>query len=125
MRTTIYYFTGTGNSQWAATTIGETLKDTELVSIPGVMRQENPIVPPSGRVGVVCPVYFGGLPLIVNRFLEKIDLRNSVYTFGVITCGLSPHRSLFQMADILEKRGYSLHFGRGGKVINNYVPVCF
>jgi ferredoxin len=123
MKTTIYYFTGTGNSQWAATVIGDELKETGLVSIPGIMRQEGPILPSSGRVGIVCPVYFGGLPLIVKRFLERLDLRNSDYTFGIITCGLSPHRSLIQMADILGKRGYPLKFGRSVKVINNYLPV--
>ncbi len=123
MKTTIYYFTGTGNSQWAAAALGEELGETEIVSIPVVMKNEGAIRAPPGRVGIVAPVYYGGLPAVVVQFLERLDLSGAEYTFAVITCGVSPHRSLLQAKAMLEKNGCTLSLGRGLKVVNNFVPV--
>ena len=87
MKTLIYYFTGTGNSLAAAAKIAEILKETELVPIASLKDKGGRIAPQADRVGIVCPVYDAGLPLIVREFAERLDVGTVPYTFAVVTMG--------------------------------------
>jgi ferredoxin len=109
MKTIIYYFTGTGNSLAAAKKIASALGDCELVSIALLKDTPGTVTPQADRVGIVCPVYFTGLPVMVARFAEHLDLLHPGYAFSVVTYGGSGASSaLRQLDDILRK-----HKGRG------------
>lgn len=82
MENTIYYFTGTGNSLKIAKDMGNKLKNTKVVSISrNISIVEN--LKPTGIVGFVFPVYYCGIPQIVDTFLNKINLSNTIYTFVI------------------------------------------
>lgn len=87
MKTVIYYFTGTGNSLAAATRIAASLGDTELVPIAAFRNTAARLAPGAGRVGIVCPVYFTGLPAMVAAFAEHLNLSGAEYIFSVVTHG--------------------------------------
>ena len=70
MKTTLYYFTGNGNSLSVARKISEKLGDAELISVVSQMKTDKAITAPSGRVGIICPVYDAGIPAIVRDFLH-------------------------------------------------------
>jgi NAD-dependent dihydropyrimidine dehydrogenase PreA subunit len=82
---TVYWFSGTGNSLAVARTIAEEL-DADLTPIASLPRDE-PIHPPTQVIGVVCPVYFFSLPVIVKEFLERLEAGSIEYAFLVLTMG--------------------------------------
>lgn len=102
MRTVIYYFTGTGNSLAAAKKIAAVLGDCELVPIASLTETKGEIVPAADRVGIICPVYDSGIPVIVKVFAERLDLGAVPYAFGIVTMGRLGVSALHQLSGILE-----------------------
>ncbi|MDD1697727.1 MAG: EFR1 family ferrodoxin [Methanoregula sp.] len=122
MKTIIYYFTGTGNSLTAARKIAAGLGDCELSPVTSLQKTEGDIVPQAERVGIICPVYFSGLPLMVAGFAGRLDLSASQYTFSVVTYGGSGGPSaLGQLDSILKKRNRGLDAGFMVKMPGNYI----
>ena len=122
MKTTIYYFTGTGNSLAAARKIAALLGDCELVRVPLLKTTQEDIVPQAERIGIICPVYFSGLPLVVSEFARHLDLSRSQYTFSVVTYGGSGGSSaLGQLDTILWMRNRGLDAGFMVKMPGNYI----
>ena len=72
MKTTIYYFSGTGNSLKVAKDIAAELKDTEIIQICKNNMGINNTT--SNKIGIVFPVYVSGMPLLVKEFIEKIKI---------------------------------------------------
>ena len=71
METTIYYFTGTGNSLAVARDICERLGECRVVPIVSLNDEPGPIRPAAERVGIVYPVYFSGVPSIVVEIADE------------------------------------------------------
>lgn len=121
MKTTIYYFTGTGNSLKIAQIIAEGLNDCELVPIAKVW-EDDPLVSQSEKVGIIFPLYYAGLPKIVYDFLSKIDLTKSNYFFTVVTyAGDINTTPLLQIETILNSNSKSLSAGYYVLMPNNYI----
>jgi ferredoxin/flavodoxin len=83
----IYYFSGTGNSLAVAREISKRTKG-KLVSIPAVMGSQS--IKTADSIGIVFPSYmaqFFGVPLMVERFIGKLEDIGSKYIFAVCTCG--------------------------------------
>lgn len=89
MKTTLYYFTGTGNSLWLTKQMQEHIPDCEIKSIPEAV-DKSQLAAEGERVGIVTPLYFYGLPEIVLRFIKEGDLSMVRYTFIVVTHGGPP-----------------------------------
>ena len=123
MKTIIYYFTGTGNSLAVAKKIGAELGDCELVPIASLQKTKGDIIPQAEQVGIVCPVYFAGIPVMVTEFAMRLDLSHSQYTFSVVTFGGSGASSaLWQLDSVLKKRQINgLDAGFMVKMPGNYI----
>lgn len=123
MKTIVYYFSGTGNSLAVAKKICSSLPDCELVPIASLMESQGTVVPAGQRVGIVCPVYFSGLPLMVAKFAERLDLSKATYTFAVVTLGETGGIATIHHLDkILEKNnGRGLDAGFFVKMPGNYI----
>ncbi|MCK9297552.1 4Fe-4S binding protein [Methanoculleus sp. YWC-01] len=104
MKTTIYYFTGTGNSLAAARKIAGALGETELVPIASLADTPGIISPAADRVGIVCPVYDCGVPVMVANFAERLDLSKARYAFAVVTMGGMGVSALHQLNGIFIKQ---------------------
>lgn len=105
MKTIIYYFTGTGNSLTGAKKIAVALGDCELVPIALLQKMSGDITPPAERVGILCPVYFSGLPAMVASFAGRLDLAAAKYVFAVVTHGGGGgSAALHQLDSVLRKR---------------------
>lgn len=119
MTTTLYYFSGTGNSLVAARDLAKELGDTELVAISSAGT-----VPSSAdAVGIVFPVYMWGLPLIVSRFMKSMQTKKDAYYFAVATCGGSAAGTLLQAEKIFAEKGAQLSAGFVVKMPGNYTPM--
>ncbi len=123
MKTIIYYFTGTGNSLATAKRIVSGIGDCDLVPIASLQDTTGDVITGTDRVGIVCPVYFSGLPVMVAEFAGRLDLSRSDYTFSVVTFGGSGASSaLRQLDEILkEKHGRGLDAGFQVKMPGNYI----
>ncbi len=64
METTIYYFTGTGNSLQIAKNVRDKLEDCKLIPIVKVWQIKD-LTATCEKVGFVFPLYWSGLPKIV------------------------------------------------------------
>jgi ferredoxin len=123
VKTIIYYFTGTGNSLAAAKKIATAIGDCDLVPIASLQSITSDIVPSADRVGIICPLYFSGLPLMVAAFAGRLDLTRAKYVFSVITLGGPSGSSALQQLDsILRKRsGRGLDAGFSVTMPGNYI----
>lgn len=119
MSTIIYYFSGTGNCLKVAKDLKEHLEEATLVQI----RKNNMAIIKEtfiDRVGVIFPVYFGGLPLMVKEFLEALEVQKNTYFFTVATFGAGAAVSIKQVEDILNKKDINLSAGFGINMPGNY-----
>ncbi|MDD1653266.1 MAG: EFR1 family ferrodoxin [Methanomicrobiales archaeon] len=122
METVIYYFTGTGNSLWAARKLAEHLPDATLRPMAPLVRAGGQILPGAAGVGIVCPVYFLGLPAVVARFAGMLDTSGTGYLFAAVTMGgVGGSSALHQMDGILSRTGKGLDAGIAMKMPGNYL----
>ena len=120
MSTDIYYISGTGNSLVVAKDIaGKT--NGKLISIPSVMDKEN-IKTDADVIGIVFPVYYAtndcGIPLIVGRFVKKLENIGSKYIFAVCTCGYMPGTTIENLGKAIKSQGGELAAGFTVKMSN-------
>lgn len=120
MNSEIYYFTGTGNSLAVARDIA--LKtDGKLIPIPSVIDKDI-IKTETDAIGIVFPTYyepFGGVPLIVRRFANKLYNINSKYIFAICTYGSGSFTALKCLEKIINIQGDKLAAGFTVNMPNN------
>lgn len=123
MKTVIYYFTGTGNSLAVAKQIAAALGECTLVSVASLKDSPGTIIPDAERVGIVCPVYFSGLPVMVAEVAGWLDCSRTRYTFAVVTLGGTGGGTALRQLDCLLKaaHGKGLDAGFSVKMPGNYI----
>jgi ferredoxin len=125
VKTIIYYFTGTGNSLAVAKKIAAAAGDYALVPIASLAKTSGDIVPQAERVGIVCPDYFSGVPLMVASFTGRLDPAAVHYLFAVVTNGGGGESAALRQLDtLLRKRmGRGLDAGFGVVMPGNYIMM--
>jgi len=122
----IFYFSATGNSKYAAERIASAMND-RMISLRDAVRARRYRydVSKESRIGFVVPVYFQGLPSILNFFLEKLELTGyrDQYIYVVLTCGNWTGNAAGQLAKALKRKGLTLSAQFGIKMVDNYVPA--
>lgn len=126
----IYYFSGTGNSEYVARRLGCILNS-------GVKRMTDCIQPkgekPFGEkefseaLGLVFPVYAWGMPKVVERFVRQIpdayDGSSTPYIYMVCTCGDDIGRTDCIVRKALQKKGYRLSSVWSVRMPNTYTAL--
>ena len=91
----IFYFSGTGNSKWAAKTLALETDDT-LVSIPEVIKSDCSFtLEKDEHVGFIFPIHGWRVPSIVKEFITKLTIKTlgedtshvKHYCFCLVTAG--------------------------------------
>ncbi|MEG0774888.1 EFR1 family ferrodoxin [Clostridium sp.] len=119
MTTTIYYFSGTGNSLKVAKDLAKEIQDTKLVQITkDKMKLKND--KECGKIGIIYPVYKSGLPILVKKFLENLEISKNTYVFTVATYGAGAGISFHQIEEILKNKGLKLSAAFGVSMPGNY-----
>lgn len=122
----IFYFSGTGNSLYAAKSIARHNSE-ELVSISAAVNSGDKFYEYSLKdneiIGFIYPVYAWGPPGMVLEFIEKLKLNNyrDNYIFSVATCGDNIGNTMKVMEECLKKKGINLNSGFSIKMPNNYI----
>jgi ferredoxin len=117
----IYWFSGTGNSLYAAKRLSDSLGDAPLTQIT----DEAPSGTVGGedaKVGFVFPLYYLNMPCAVRAFIEKLDILPGTYIFAVVTMGAAVGNGATKELDkTLKAKGLRLNYGRGIKMPDNYI----
>ncbi|MBN1658312.1 MAG: EFR1 family ferrodoxin [Anaerolineae bacterium] len=119
MNTEIYYFTGTGNSLAVARELAGRL-NAELVAMAQMMGRER-IAVEADAMGMVFPVYHKGIPLLLKRFVEKLENLDDKYLFAVYTYGDTPGLGVRHLRELVAARGGALAAGFGVHMPYNYL----
>lgn len=114
----IFYFSGTGNSLYAAKMLASKLGDAEVIPIANI--NEDIDISSCDKIGIVFPVYAWGPPRIVTKFAETIDLKDK-YVFSAATYGGFIGGTLLILDKILKNNGAKIAAGFGLKQPGNYV----
>lgn len=117
----IYYFSGTGNSQYTAFNIGKALGNTTLISM---LNAPNEVSAEEAEcVGIVFPVHEWTIPILVRKFLEEVKINKKAYIFCVITCGGIVGNCLIDIENILVEKGLNLDYCKRHYSVANYVVL--
>ncbi len=119
-KTEIYYFSGTGNSLVVARDIAQKMNGS-MIAIHSIMDKEK-ITTDADIIGIVFPVYYVGLaniPIIVQKFIKKLDKIGTKYIFAVCTYGGGVGSTLTILDEMIRARGGHLASGFGVQMPQN------
>ena len=83
----IFFFSGTGNSKYAARRIADALGDTLLSLNDSIRAGDTAPVDTGERLVIVTPTYAWRIPRIVRDWLLRTELRGAKQVWFVMTCG--------------------------------------
>ena len=104
----IFYFTGTGNSLYAAQKLAD--GGEEIVSIVEALRSKtfHYTLKEGEKLGFVFPVYFYTVSDPVLELVRKLTVENAGFVYAVIPCGASIGAAGGFLKSELKKRGLEL-----------------
>lgn len=112
----VFYFTGTGNSLYAAKEL-----DENIISIPQVINQER-LEFSADSIGIVCPVYGHEMPGMVKEFIRRASL-DAGYLFVVLTYG-AHHGGAAEIADrFIQSAGKKADYITTIEMVDNFLPA--
>jgi ferredoxin len=120
MDTTIFYYSGTGNSLWVARTLAERLGDSEVISISAWMKEKKPVQ--SRVVGVVFPIHMWGVPSPIVRFINELKDIHPDYLFAVGVDAGQVANALIQLKKLFAQNSMTLNSGYEIQLPSNYIP---
>jgi len=112
----IFYFTATGNNLYVAKRIGG-----ESYSIPKLMKLGQ-FEFEDEKIGIVFPSYYGGVPKIVEEFLNKVKLK-SKYIFAVVSFGSLSGAVIPELLEIGKRNQIQFSYINEILMVDNYLPV--
>lgn len=121
----IFYFSGTGNSLYAAKNIAEA-QGEKLISISKEFDNKYNMfeyeLKNDDLIGFVFPVYAWGPPYMVIDFINRMKLSGGKpYIFSVCTCGDEEGKSTQTLQKSLGKKGLALDSAYTILMPNNYI----
>ncbi|HKL58803.1 MAG TPA: EFR1 family ferrodoxin [Sphaerochaeta sp.] len=125
MKTTIFCFSGTGNSYYAANAISELLGDCTVRMIPSLFDGES--IEMTERVGFLFPTYKGFPPNQMKDFIQEVfskqDLSPIKYLFMVTTRYKFQAYSMVAMEVMLREAGCVYSYANHIVMPDGYVPL--
>lgn len=112
----IFYFTGTGNSLYAARSLSQ-----EIFSIPQEMKQKDHSYQ-ADQIGIVCPIYGHEMPQMVKKFIAQSSF-DTPYFFLILTYG-NRHANAAELAEKhLEECDMHADYIASLLMVDNFLPV--
>jgi Fe-S-cluster-containing hydrogenase component 2/flavodoxin len=120
MNSTIYYFSGTGNSLEIARQISKELDNCTIKSMTSQLPKE-PVGGPDEVIGFVFPVYYLDMPLFMEHFVEKLNLLPGTYCFAITNYARYKGNALSNLEEILQNKNIRLNYADDVKMPGNYI----
>ena len=105
----IFYFTGTGNTRWAAQQLAGATND-KLRFIPDELRKHSLhyTLADDERLGICFPTHGWQPPHIVREFLRRASFENVHYVYALTTCGDNMGYAMRILRKELQRKGLTL-----------------
>ena len=120
----IFYFTGTGNSLYAASNVAEAQED-RVFSIAKLMDQNKDVyhyeLGENELLGFVFPIFAWAPPKMVLDFIKRLDVTGKPYAFYLSTCGNDEGSTAKKIRKALASKGLALDSSFSLQMPNNYV----
>jgi ferredoxin len=107
MLTEIYYFSGTGNSLYAAQELQKRLSEANITPIVPLLRH-SAIRTSADMIGLTFPNFCLTIPIPVHDFLEKANFASARYLFALCTRGGTPSDAFDYINALLKRQGRRL-----------------
>ena len=122
----IFYFSGTGNTLYAAKKVASQIQNTDLVPIADLDRAEDINIDDFESIGIFFPVYCFGLPGIVEKFAARLVSHNQKqpYIYCLCTSGGMCGAAQLLLEDALDDRGLKLNAAFHVTMPSNYIPLA-
>lgn len=117
----IFCFSATGNSLQAAETVAGITGDRILNIAREIEGNCSYTVAEGESVGIVCPVHFYGLPMIVEDFIRKMSFDGDPDFYVVLTYGTFPGNAVKDACSLLSKNGHRAIASMSVKMPENYL----
>ena len=108
MKTIIYYFSGTGNSLFAANKLHAMLESSEVRPVISALKS-NSFTIEAEAIGFIFPIYMMSIPLPVYELIQKSNLDNVNYIFAVATRLGTTHSAFTTIEKLLKKKNKSFN----------------
>lgn len=119
----ILYFSGTGNSRYAAKLI-QSVTGGELISINDMIKYDKPAVFESEQPYViVCPTYAWRIPRVVEDFILKAEFKGNRRIYFVLTCGMSAGNAWGHAKELSHKKKFIFKGLRSIVMPENYIAM--
>jgi Pyruvate/2-oxoacid:ferredoxin oxidoreductase delta subunit len=120
MDTAIFFFTGTGNSLWAARTLAGELGRAEWIPLAAWKREKRGL--DAKTIGLVFPVHIWGVPRRVLDFVGELKTLRPDYLFAIAVNAGQVANTLVQLKSVLRESGLNLSAGFEIAMPSNYIP---
>ncbi len=102
----IFFFSGTGNTRWAAQALAEATGE-RLISMADSNAESHYELEPDERIGFCFPVHGWQPPKAVRRFVARLSISNpqNHYCYALCTCGDSVGLAMSMLDKYLAKKG--------------------
>lgn len=121
----IFYFSGTGNSQWVASELSKAFNE-EMISIGKNIEKPVFALKENERIGFCFPIHSWGIPSIVVKFIQQLKMDNYQQqpVFAVATCGDNCGLSNQQFSHLMHQKGWQYHNFYSVQMPNNYIVMA-
>ncbi|MBR2571582.1 MAG: EFR1 family ferrodoxin [Clostridia bacterium] len=118
----ILYFSATGNSKYVAWRLAEATGERTISILDAAGKVH---LAPGENLGIVTPVYFLGLPHVVEAQLNGMEIvgGEGAYLYSVATFGTTPGQTGALIESILAKKGLHLSARFSVKMPDSWTPV--
>lgn len=126
----IFYFTGTGNSQYAASKVGQRTGETPIAVTEYTNRiKDDPEalinfdLDKDERIGIVFPVHSWGPPSPVLEFIDRLSLTGykDNYIYCIITCGENIGNTVKTISKRMKRKNYITDSAFSVAMPNNFM----
>lgn len=118
----IFYFSGEGNTELVAQNIAACTHD-RAISLPA--KECNYELSEGENLGIITPVYFFGLPVVMEEFLSEVrfNLKGENYVFSVCTFGTISGQASHQVSCLLKKQGIQMNAQYAVRMVDVWTPL--
>ena len=117
----IFYFTATGNGLDISNRLAQSLEDKIYNIVDELEGDCSYHIDENERVGIVSPVYFYGLPTIVEEFISRMNFDNDPYLYLILSFGTTPGQAMARAEKLLTKYGHKLNAKLTVQMPENYI----
>lgn len=120
-KNSILYFSGTGNTYEISEKIAQEC-GFELINVSSLIEEEVVEIN-CETIGFTFPIYYGGIPKIVNEAISKIKALKNQYIFAIATYGGMPGNPFKIFERILKEQDLNLGSGFLINMPGNYIAM--